>query len=204
MAHLAWHNRAAVLAVTLCVIGVACGSQPASPPPNDKKAAEPAQGAAGTNPAAPTASTESKGVELVLVNTDPTLNGPRKPRLLLKADTATIGNDGMWSLNKAHALVYGREAEQSQMTMDAAAGQFKEGDMAYLSGGVSVQATDMKITLQDITWKNSENTAWSDNPVSIDSTRLALKASGLRIDPDAKTMQLTDATGTIEMGELAQ
>ena len=145
---------------------------------------------------------EFKGVDLRLFNTEPTQTSARKPRFWLHADKQTITAEGVTSFEKAHAVVYGKETDEEQLTLDAGAGQYKEDEMVYLSNEVVARAGEVTIRAQDMTYENNSKVAKSDNPVSIDSPKMQLKAASVRILPDTREMELGQGSGTIPIGEL--
>lgn len=178
--------------------GAGCGA-PSTPPPAPST---PENAPPATNNVPDGVGVEFQGVDLRLFSMDPTQTGPRKPRFWLHADKQTISADGVTSFEKARAVVYGKETDVEQMTIDAGAGQYKQDEMVYLSNGVVAHAGDMTIQVTDMTYENNEKVARSDNPVSIESPRMQLKAANVRLNPDTRTMVLGPGSGTVQIGEL--
>ena len=197
-------KRTAIL--WLMAFAVACSAgcgAPSTPPPTPANAGNAATTPGTTPPGAPGGvGVEFQGVDLRLFSMDPTQTGPRKPRFWLHAEKQTISAEGATSFEKAHAVVYGKDTDVEQMVIDAGAGQYKQEEMVYLGNGVVARAGDTTIQLTDMTYENNEKVARSDNPVSIDSPRMQLKADNVRLNPDTRSMVLESVSGTVQLGEL--
>ena len=172
-----------------------CGgpTPPSAPPSNPATPAPEKQTNVGV---------EFQGVDVRLFNTEPTQTGSRKPRFWLHAEKQTIGADGTMMFEKAHAVVYGKETDAEQLILDAGSGQYKQDEMVVLKNDVLAKAEDITIHASDMTYENNEKVARSDNPVTIESPRMQLKADNVRITPDTREMVLGSGSGTIQIGEL--
>lgn len=179
-------------ALAACVLLLAGCGQAYAPKP-----AAPAQETLGVD--ANRMSMEARGVDLRLFDSRPTDGEARKPTLWLHADAFTLEEQNISSFQKARAMIYGRDAENSEITLDAGSGRFQEGKMAYLKDGVSVHIKDLAIQLEDFEWVNEERVGRTEHPVTVTSDALNLTASSMRLYPDKRQIQLTGASGTMRI-----
>lgn len=156
---------------------------------------------AGARPASTEASStmEVKGVELRLYDTRPSGGEERKPTFWIHADVCSLLEENIWSFEKAHAIIYGRDQAEEPIRLEAGRGRFQESKMAYLKDGVDAFIGAMHIRLQDIEWINDENVARSDSPLSIMTPRSYLEAASLRLYPEKRQLVLTHVSGLIQV-----
>src|SRR5690242_17076384 len=103
-----------------------------------------------TDAQAPVASTGTMtNTEVFLFDAEPVPGETRKPRVALKAAVFKRLESGVWAFEKAQAVMRG-SGEGSEITFEAAEGQYEENKSAFLRGGVKAQAGTMSVELQDI------------------------------------------------------
>ena len=186
-------RRCALAAGVLLLVG--CGDLYAPKPPQTPGSAREALGVDRDR-----LSMEARGVDLRLFDAHPTDGETRKPTLWLHADEFTLEEQNISSFQKARAVIYGKEADDAEITLDAGSGRFQESKMAYLKDGVSVRIGGMSLQLEDFEWINEERVGRTDRPVTVTSEDLHLTASSMRLYPDKRQIQLTSVSGTMRIG----
>ena len=143
---------------------------------------------------------EAQAVDLRLFDDRPTGGAPRKPTFWVHAEVFALEEDDIWSFEKARAVIYGRDAKDELITLEAGQGRFQETKMAYLEGDIIARVHNMTLKMQDIEWINEEGVARTDSPLSVRTETSHLKASSLRLYPDEKRLVMTDVSGLLEFG----
>jgi len=185
-------KRCALAAGILLLLG--CGQVLAPKPPAGPASASEALGIDRDQ-----LSMEAKGVDLRLFDTHPTNGDTRKPTLWVHADLCTLEEQNIWSFQKAHAVIYGRDPNDAEITLEAGSGRFQEAKMAYLKDGVKVHVGKMDLDLADFEWINDERVGRTDNPITVASKDLNLTASSMRLYPDKRQIQMTNASGMMRI-----
>jgi len=142
---------------------------------------------------------EAHVVNLRMWDTRPTDGAPRKPTFWVHADVFSRSEEEVWSLEGARAVIYGRSEEDELITITAGRGRFQEMKRAYLEGDIVARIQDMKLDMADIEWINEERVARTDRPLTLTMEDTHLKASSLRLYPDAKELVMTDVTGFLRL-----
>ena len=144
-------------------------------------------------------SMEAKSVDLRLFDSRPTDGEARKPTLWIHADTFRIEEQNISSFQKARAVIYGKDRDDAEITLDAGSGRFQESKMAYLKDGVNVKIGNMYLQLEDFEWINDDRLGRTDRPVTVTSEDLHLTASSMRLYPDERRIQMTGVAGTMRI-----
>ena len=169
-----------------------CGKSLAPKPPEPKPNAQPGL-PASDNPVTMT------GINLYLHDTRPTDGAPRKPTLWVQADEFSLMQDDVWAFAKARAVIYGRDDESENITIEANRGEFKEGERAYMSNGVVAHVGTITLDMQDMEWVNEKREARTDNPIHLVDGKTRLDAASARLLPDERMFILTKVKGVIQL-----
>lgn len=193
-------SRICVAVLALACIG--CGREAAPPPPVPAEDAEPIA-------TAPQEAVSMSGINLFMHDARPTAGATRKPTFSVHADYFAMLDDQVWSFENARAAIYGQDAQQEEVRLQAARGRFEEDRGAFLEGGVSAFVGDMTMELANIEWINpreegEEGVARSDNELRVNSPSLQLHASSLRLYPESKRFVLTNVEGMVRFGGTMQ
>lgn len=183
-------------AVLLLICAAGCGNGFNSRP---EKPAEPAAPPHTNGPAVHLGSVEGRGADFRLFDGDPTSGPARRPRFWLHVDSFSLAEDKIYSFEKAHAVIYGRDEQMEDMYLEAGGGSYQESKSAYLKDDVVAKIGAMTLKLKDIEWLNDEGVAKSDFPVSITTADSELQASSVRLYHKEKKIVLTDVTGTLRL-----
>ncbi len=185
------------LLTAISLLLISCGQ-----PAESGVSSEPAAGPAPTLPEEPAPSAmKMEGVELRMYDFERTDGELQKPTFFVHADAAQLAEgEKVWSLQKAVARIFREDGEDFHI--EALEGQFDDARKeAVLKGAVRLTAGSLTIDLEDITWKNEENTASSDNPVHLTNGDTRLDAQNIRIDVETGTLTLGEASGFIQFTE---
>jgi hypothetical protein len=144
-------------------------------------------------------SMEAKGVDLRLFDSHPSVGEDRKPTLWLHADMFTLEEENISSFRNARAIVYGKNDQSGEITLEAGAGRCQESKMAYLTDGVKAHVADMTLELEDFEWINDSREGKTDHPVKVNSPTLRLTASSMRLYPDARRIELVGVSGSMRI-----
>lgn len=187
------------LAAALCgvmtgLFAASCGA-PAPPP------APPAT----LEDTAPVEGLTMQGIDLYLHSAVPTPGAPRKPTFWVHAEQFSMLENEVWRFDDARAVIYGDDAQQEAITLEARRGRFEAGQGALLEGGVKAFVNDMLMELADIEWINpqgddEQGVARSDNPLRVESPTMQLKAGSVRLYPEQKQFVLTEVSGHVRFG----
>lgn len=183
-------------AVLLLICAAGCGNGFNSRP---EKPAEPVVPPLSNGAVAHPGSMEGRGADFRLFDGDPTSGPARRPRLWLHVDSFTLAEDKVYSFEKAHAVIYGRDEQMEDMYLEAGGGSYQEAKSAYLKDDVLAKIGTMTLELKDIEWLNDEGVAKSDYPVTITTANSELQASTVRLYHKEKRIVLTDVTGTLRL-----
>lgn len=142
------------------------------------------------------------GINLYLHDARPTAGLTQKPTFWVHADFFTVLDDQVWSFEQARAVVYGQNTQEEAIALEAARGRFEEDRGAMLEGSVTARVGDMLMQMSDIAYVNpkaegEEGLAHTENPLSVQSPTLDLKASSLRLLPESRKFVLTNVVGTL-------
>ena len=134
----------------------------------------------------------------------------QKPVLSIRARRfmGSVGSGGEWTFEDAEAVAPAQDEKHASIRFKAARGVFLEDQRAVLQGGVTAYINDMTIHLEDITWEigagNGETpksgTAYSNNPIRIDSPTQKLDASSMTLNPETAIIELPDVSGEFYFG----
>jgi hypothetical protein len=180
----------------LCFVFLAAGCGPGTPPPQAPPPANEAPAVEGLT---------MQGIDLYLHDASPTPGAPRKPTFWVHAEQFSMLENGVWRFEQARAVVYGDDAQEEAITLEAERGRFEADRGALLEGGVKAFVQDMRMDLSDIEWINPQNedeegVARSDQPLLVDSPSMQLKAGSLRLYPEQKQFVLTEVSGQVRFG----
>lgn len=146
---------------------------------------------------------EMKGINLYMHRRVPVDGAPGRPELWVRAESFSIESDQAYNFEKAHAVIYTRDAEE--ITMEANYGRFEQDKSAVLEGEVRVTAGTLNMLLSDIHWQRGEEDtggmAQTEKPVVIDDPDLQLNAAGMRLYPDTRVFELTNVSGVVRLGK---
>ena len=150
-----------------------------------------------------------QGIDLYLHDTAPTPGGARKPTFWVHAEQFSMLEDNVWRFDHARAVIYGDDAQQEAITLEADRGRFEEDRGALLEGSVKAYVNDMLMELSDIEWVNPQNEdeegiARSDHPLHVESPTMQLNAGSLRLYPEQNQFVLTEVTGQVRFGRTPQ
>jgi hypothetical protein len=145
-----------------------------------------------------------QGIKLYLYDASPAVGVEQKPAFEVSADVFRQVEEKVWTFENAHAVVNPEGPEEDAFVFDAAAGELREEESAYLKGGVTGSVGTMQLSFEDLVWQNGTvdqpSLARSDNPVSIKDPAMELEASSIRLYPDSKRLELRDVSGFLTFG----
>ena len=187
---------ALALGLTACSSSVTSNDSP--PPP--EATAEGAPEGEGSDVSTLT----MQGIKLYLYEASPAVGVAQKPVFEVSADVFRQVEEKVWRFENAHAIVNPEGPEEDAFILDAAAGELREEESAYLSGGVTGSLGTMTLEFEDLVWENGTeerpSVARSDHPVSIQDPAMELDATSIRLYPDTKRLELENVSGHLRFG----
>ncbi len=197
-------NRLSLLLPVLLAVLAGC-SKPSAPPAPQESPSTPAPQAPADPYAQPDNALQMSGIDLYMHRSKQMEGVAQKPEFWVHATAFTMQGQNAYAFQNARAVVYSEEAGHEDMTIDAKRGTFEQDRRAVLQDDVQAKAGTLQLRLGDITWEKPEDgspgVAKSDNHVSVNSPTLQLEAASLRLYPDSKLFELTEATGTVRFGK---
>lgn len=125
-------------------------------------------------------------------------DAPQKPSFKVAAHRTTMLEQGIVSFREAHAVIYGREDELTEIF--AGRGTFdKASQEAALAGGVRLESSGLEVSLEEITWDNAERMARSQKPAVIQQNGTRLQTSTFALLPEENVLNLTDVQGEVAL-----
>ncbi len=192
-----------MLPVVLAVVA-GCSKPPAAPPPAEAPAPE-TQKTPDSAFVEPDNALQMSEINLYMHRSRQMEGVAQKPEFWVHATSFTIQGQNTYAFQNARAVVYSGDDGREEMVIDAKRGTFEQDRRAVLQDDVQVKAGTLEIRLGDITWEKPEDgspgVARSDSHVTVKDPSLQLEAASLRLYPDSRLFELTEAAGTVRFGK---
>ena len=132
----------------------------------------------------------------------PTADGmERPPTFRVHAESGEADANMNYSLSEPRAVIYDEAGEEIVLTSDK--GDFdQESEKAHLRGDVLVVSGKVRFTMNEITWDNKPELAYTNTGATLESEMANLTADRLVINPNTSGIEMRNVTGTIELGGL--
>ena len=203
-------NRLLTLIVVFTAFGCSDAPEPAAAEP--KNDVQPEDVATAPSEALdPATAIEVEGFSAYMVDEDPSKGeGMREPIFEIRAEKAFVASSaddeagGVTNtasmLEGVSGIVFREDAED--LLLKAKEAEYDDTNKtAVLKGDVTINAGELKVQLDAVTWHNADQTLRSNSPVRVQLGNTELTAQSFEVLPKENHMILRDGQGTIQIGD---
>lgn len=164
------------------------------------KSSQDTEGNAAEEPSVVESMTVS-GLDLWMLGEHETDGSEHRPTFRVHAESGEVDAQARYTLFRPRAVIYDEEDQEIVLTSDSGDLDQVSGK-AHLRGDVLVESGELRFTMDEITWDNKTELAYTETGVRLTSETAVLTANGLVIDPKTSGIVMRDVSGTFDLGAM--
>lgn len=121
-----------------------------------------------------------------------------RPTFEVTSPQCSMMGENVWQILHAQAVIYGQDT--TAYRLQAGSARFDGvAKSATMQGGVQLDTGTLLMTMEDVTWRNTERIATTDNPVTVTGPGMNLHAQGMRLIRDQEIIELHKVQGSFDL-----